>query len=36
MVESADWLCQKHFGKQLIEKNVEILAPAVGGNSTVT
>ncbi len=33
MVESADWLCQKHFGKQLIEKNVEILDPAVGGDS---
>ena len=30
MVESADWLCQKHFGKSLIAKNVEILDPATG------
>jgi len=28
MVESADWLCQKHFGKALIDKGVEILDPA--------
>jgi len=30
MIESADWLCQHHFGKQLIDKNVEILDPAAG------
>jgi len=30
MVESADWLCQKHFGKNLIDKGVEILDPATG------
>jgi predicted helicase len=30
MVESADWLCQKHFGKSLIDKGVEILDPATG------
>ena len=30
MVESADWLCEKHFGKSLIDKNVEILDPATG------
>jgi hypothetical protein len=30
MVESADWLCQRHFGKQLIDREVEILDPAVG------
>ena len=30
MVESADWLCQKHFGKALIDKGVEILDPATG------
>ena len=30
MVESADWLCQKHFGKALIDKEVEILDPATG------
>ena len=30
MVESADWLCHKHFGKSLIDKGVEILDPATG------
>jgi predicted helicase len=30
MIESADWLCQQHFGKQLIDKNVQILDPATG------
>ena len=30
MIESADWLCEKHFGKNLIAKNVEILDPATG------
>ena len=30
MVESADWLCEKHFGKCLIDRNVEILDPATG------
>jgi predicted helicase len=30
MVEAGDWLCQRHFSKQLIDRNVEILDPAVG------
>ena len=30
MVESADWLCEKHFGQSLIDRQVEILDPAVG------
>ena len=30
MIESADWLCQNHFGKRLIDRNVEILDPATG------
>ncbi len=30
MIESADWLCEKHFGKNLIDKHVEILDPATG------
>jgi predicted helicase len=30
MVESADWLCENHFGKNLIDSNVEILDPATG------
>lgn len=27
IVASADWLCDKHFTKSLIDKNVEILDP---------
>lgn len=30
MIESADWLCEKHFGKRLIDEGVEILDPATG------
>ena len=30
MVESADWLCRKHFGRSLIDRGVEILDPATG------
>ena len=30
MIEGADWLCEKHFGKSLIDKDVEILDPATG------
>ncbi|MFO1033369.1 MAG: type ISP restriction/modification enzyme [Hyphomicrobiales bacterium] len=30
MIEGADWLCQKHFGKSLIDPHVEILDPAAG------
>jgi predicted helicase len=30
MVQSADWLCEKHFGKSLIDQGVEILDPATG------
>ncbi len=30
MIEGADWLCEKHFGKNLIDQNVEILDPATG------
>jgi predicted helicase len=30
MIESADWLCEKHFGRNLIDKDVEILDPATG------
>jgi predicted helicase len=36
MVESADWLCQKHFGKSLIDKQVEILDPAAGTGTFIT
>jgi predicted helicase len=30
MIEGADWLCHKHFGKNLIDSDVEILDPASG------
>lgn len=30
MIEGADWLTQKHFGKSLIDPHVEILDPATG------
>ena len=36
MVESADWLCEHHFGKQLIDKDVEILDPAAGTGTFIT
>ena len=30
MIEGADWLCEKHFGRNLIDQDVEILDPATG------
>jgi len=30
MIESADWLCETHFKRNLIDKEVEILDPATG------
>jgi predicted helicase len=36
MIESADWLCQQHFSKTLIDKNVEILDPAAGTGTFIT
>ena len=30
MIEGTDWLCREHFGKSLIEPNVEILDPCTG------
>ncbi|MGB6177445.1 MAG: N-6 DNA methylase, partial [Methylocella sp.] len=36
MIESADWLCERHFGKRLIDKNVEILDPAAGTGTFIT
>ena len=30
MIEGADWLCEKHFGRNLIDEDVEILDPATG------
>lgn len=36
MIEGADWLCHKHFGKTLIDPGVEILDPATGTGTFVT
>ena len=36
MIESADWLCNKHFGKNLIDREVEILDPATGTGTFIT
>jgi predicted helicase len=36
MIESADWLCEKHFGKNLIDCEVEILDPATGTGTFIT
>ena len=30
MIEGADWLCENHFGRSLIDPNVQILDPATG------
>ena len=36
MVESADWLCHKHFTKSLIDRDVHILDPATGTGTFIT
>jgi predicted helicase len=30
MIDGADWLCETHFGKNLIDRDVDILDPATG------
>jgi predicted helicase len=30
MIDGADWLCEKHFGRNLIDRDVDILDPATG------
>ena len=30
MIDGADWLCEKHFGRSLVDDDVEILDPATG------
>ncbi len=30
MIDGTDWLCEKYFGKNLIDKDVDILDPATG------
>ncbi|HET9835081.1 MAG TPA: type ISP restriction/modification enzyme [Rhodanobacteraceae bacterium] len=36
MIESTDWLCEKHFGRNLIDKDVEILDPAAGTGTFIS
>jgi predicted helicase len=36
MVESTDYLLEKHFGKNLADKNVRILDPATGTGTFIT
>ena len=36
MIESADWLCEKHFGRNLIDREVEILDPATGTGTFIS
>jgi hypothetical protein len=36
MIEGADWLCEKHFGRNLIDRDVEILDPATGTGTFIT
>ncbi len=36
MIESTDYLLEKHFGKNLHDKNVEILDPATGTGTFIT
>ncbi|WP_397572897.1 type ISP restriction/modification enzyme [Silanimonas sp.] len=36
MIESADWLCETHFRRNLIDRDVEILDPAVGTGTFIT
>ncbi len=36
MIESADWLCEQHFGRNLIDRDVEILDPAAGTGTFIT
>ncbi len=30
MIDGADWLCEKHFGRNLVDEDVDILDPATG------
>jgi predicted helicase len=36
MVESADWLCEKNFSRNLIDRDVEILDPATGTGTFIS
>ena len=36
MIDGADWLTEKHFGKNLIDKDVDILDPATGTGTFIS
>ena len=36
MIDSTDWLCEKHFGRNLIDRDVEILDPAAGTGTFIS
>ena len=36
MIQSADWLCEQHFNRSLIDKDVDILDPATGTGTFIT
>ncbi|HKZ09186.1 MAG TPA: type ISP restriction/modification enzyme [Rhodanobacteraceae bacterium] len=36
MIESTDWLCEKHFSRNLIDRDVEILDPAAGTGTFIS
>jgi predicted helicase len=36
MIQSADWLCELHFKRSLIDKDVDILDPATGTGTYIT
>lgn len=36
MIESADWLCEKHFDRNLIDPDVQILDPATGTGTFIS
>lgn len=35
MIDGADWLCERHFGRHLIDRDVQILDPAAGTGTFV-
>lgn len=36
MIHGADWLCERHFGRNLIDKDVDILDPATGTGTFIS
>lgn len=35
MIDGADWLCERHFGRRLVDREVDILDPASGTGTFV-